>query len=241
MQSFRYDSVGSTNDVARRLIGSGDVVDGQAYVVARHQTNGRGTYGRVWCSPKDAGIYMSVVHCVALPRVRREQVVAFTMSAGVACVEVIRAMTGVQVYLKPVNDLLVNNRKLGGILIETVLQGETIQAVITGIGINVSIAERPIHRLDTRGAGATAANPTKHRLDTRGTGATAAGATETGAIPAQPICLQELVPPVRFALINIDDLIEAVACKVDQWHGYVFDADYTRVERAFQKYQKNGE
>lgn len=145
VQIFSLDSVDSTNDTAKRLLSEGAIRD-VAYVVAAEQTGGRGTRGRTWASPRGAGIYLSVVHAAqghAWP-----VTTAFTHSAAVACVEALRERTGVAVGIKPVNDLYVAGRKLGGILTETVVTGQCLEAIITGIGINVREAVRQFDGCD---------------------------------------------------------------------------------------------
>lgn len=149
VQFFSLDSVDSTNDAAKRLLGEGAIRD-VAYVVAAEQTGGRGTRGRSWASPRGAGIYLSLVHVAdgrAWP-----VTTAFTQSAAVACVEALREHTGVEVGIKPINDLYAAGRKLGGILTETVVTGQRVEAIITGIGINVRDANR---RLDGHDLAAT--------------------------------------------------------------------------------------
>jgi len=138
-QAFHYDSVDSTNDVAKRLL-QDDRIHECAYIVAREQTAGRGQRGRPWLSPRDAGVYLTIVDFPsALPTPATR---LFTLSAGIACAEVLRERTGVDVRLKPINDLYVDGRKLGGILTEAILEQGNLRALITGIGINVRRAER---------------------------------------------------------------------------------------------------
>ncbi len=149
VQVFSFDSVDSTNDAAKRLLRDGAIRD-VAYVVAAEQTDGRGTRGRSWASPREAGIYLSLVH-VAHGRAW-PVTTAFTQSAAVACVEALREHTGVALGIKPINDLYVAGRKLGGILTETVVTGQRVEALITGIGINVREAVR---QLDGRDVAAT--------------------------------------------------------------------------------------
>ncbi len=134
-QGFWVESVDSTMDEARRLIQAGRI-QGTAFVWSDHQTQGRGTRGRQWSSPKGQGIYLSVVH--RPPEGSRfELTPLFTLAAGVACVEAL-ALCGVDtVRLKPVNDLYAHGRKLGGILVESDVQSEGITTLITGIGLNL--------------------------------------------------------------------------------------------------------
>ncbi len=141
MRLFSFDTIDSTNEQAKRLLAEGLIIH-PAYITAREQIAGRGTRGRSWSSPKDAGIYLSVVQTdydSSLPTTT-----AYTVAAGIACVEVLAEITGLDVRLKPINDLYLNEGKLGGILTEATVQGPRISALITGVGINVRRAERPL-------------------------------------------------------------------------------------------------
>ncbi len=141
MQAFYFDTVESTNDLARSMLREGKIADA-AYLVAREQTAGRGNRGRTWVSPRDAGIYLTVIdrpHVAATNELH-----GFTRAAGIASAEVLEADAGVAVKLKPINDLYVDGRKLGGILTEAVIERNEVRALITGIGINVRKVDRPL-------------------------------------------------------------------------------------------------
>ena len=141
VERFEYDLVDSTNEVAKRLIAEGRISE-RALVCARGQTAGKGTRGRRWLSPRDAGIYFSLVQCcTARPRIPTPE---YTLAAAVGCVEALAETVGVAVRLKPINDLYADGRKLGGILVETTIQNGQMTALITGVGINVRRADRPL-------------------------------------------------------------------------------------------------
>lgn len=141
MQAFHLDSVDSTNEEAKRLIRAGRIT-GPAYVLAHEQTAGKGNQGRFWLSPKDAGIYLSVVEFA--PNGDVPPSTLFTLAAGVACADVLRAQTSLDVRLKPVNDLYLEGRKLGGILVESMVEAGALRAVVVGVGINTRRAARPL-------------------------------------------------------------------------------------------------
>lgn len=138
MQLIEFDSLDSTNDTAKRLIASGEIA-GDACVIAREQTAGRGTAGRCWSSPKDAGLYMSAVLIDAGPIGPSMQ--AITITCGVACAEVLQERYGVAIQLKPVNDLILNGGKLGGILTEATIERGRLKHLIVGIGLNLRRSE----------------------------------------------------------------------------------------------------
>lgn len=141
IQSFHYDEIDSTQDEAKRLIQSGKI-NNIAYVITDSQTSGRGTRGRKWSSPKDSGIYLSVIHTSSI----MELTTLYTQACGIACVEAIKEITGVKCKLKPINDIYFNDKKLGGILIESRLQDKDISYLISGVGINVSKVNHELDR-----------------------------------------------------------------------------------------------
>ena len=143
IQSFYYESLDSTMDEAKRLIKSGQITD-TAFVVANYQTSGRGTRGRTWSSPEGSGIYLSVVH---LPKSGEhfKLTTLYTLASGIACAQAIKEVCGISTNLKPINDLYANEKKLGGILVESTLHKEEISALITGIGINT---HKAFHQID---------------------------------------------------------------------------------------------
>lgn len=126
----RFDSVSSTNDVAAgRPEGT--------VIIAAEQTAGKGRLGRSWTSPPGEGLYLSIVLRPPLPFDRLWQT-AFVVSLA-AC-EAIRQVSGLDARIKWPNDILIGDRKVCGILIETRGRGdaETRRPVIAGIGINVN-------------------------------------------------------------------------------------------------------
>lgn len=127
------DAVPSTMDVAFRL-GMEGAVEG-TLVCAEGQTKGKGRLGRHWNSPKGKGIYMSVILRPSLPPTEAAQL---TLLTAVAVCEAIRRVTGVAARIKWPNDILVEDRKLAGILTELSAETDRVRFVVIGIGINVN-------------------------------------------------------------------------------------------------------
>lgn len=116
--------------------------------MARQQTAGRGRLGRKWVSPPDSGIYVSLLLRPAVPLV---DLPVITLAVGVAASKAIEQSTGVKAGLKWVNDLVVEGRKLGGILAEMPstyapggAQAPLKPALVIGIGINICLDEKEI-------------------------------------------------------------------------------------------------
>jgi BirA family biotin operon repressor/biotin-[acetyl-CoA-carboxylase] ligase len=139
-----FETTGSTNDVAAALAVR-DEAEGTV-VMADAQTAGRGRRGNNWFSPPGAGLYVSVVLAPGrAPSAPERAVALLTLSAGVALAEAIERTTGLAPAIKWPNDLLVDGRKLAGILAEGVIlpAGGAVTRVVLGYGINVSPASYP--------------------------------------------------------------------------------------------------
>lgn len=135
-----YDSLPSTNNEAKRLLSAG--AEPALLVVANHQSQGRGRMGRSFYSPKDSGIYMSIALKLQL---KAEDALLVTTAASVAVCRSIDTLCGVKTQIKWVNDILLQGRKIGGILTEgiTDLESGMLESVVVGIGINYTASEFP--------------------------------------------------------------------------------------------------
>ena len=140
----RYESVDSTNDLAIRMAEEG-APEGTV-VIADEQTAGKGRHGRSWSSPPGSGLYLSVI---LRPNLPFEQLWQMAFVASVAAAEAIAEVSSLPAQIKWPNDVLVNGRKVCGILVEapkaTRGRGDTgtRRPVIIGIGINVNIERFP--------------------------------------------------------------------------------------------------
>jgi BirA family biotin operon repressor/biotin-[acetyl-CoA-carboxylase] ligase len=127
-----YDSIASTQLRARELAQEGVP---RAIVVAGEQTAGRGRAARRWESPKDSGLYASVLFRPSLPQAKAHLV---NIAAALSVAEAVRSLSGQVLSLKWPNDLLNGeDRKLCGILSESATREGTLDHCITGIGINL--------------------------------------------------------------------------------------------------------
>lgn len=132
------DSVDSTNTYAKTLAQSG--APQGTCVLANRQTGGRGRLGRSFSSPADMGVYLSVI---LRPGCKPEELMHLTCCAGVAMCDAVEKAAGIRPQIKWINDLVVNKRKLGGILTELSVNGQgTVDYAIVGIGINCCQQEK---------------------------------------------------------------------------------------------------
>ena len=128
-------TVDSTNNRLRELALCGAPA-GQV-VLADAQTKGRGRRGRVFASPKQQGIYLSIL---LRPDSLPADIAEITAWTAVAVNNAIESVCGIRAGIKWVNDLIINRKKICGILTETSVESESgyVQSVIIGIGINVN-------------------------------------------------------------------------------------------------------
>ncbi|WP_440109770.1 biotin--[acetyl-CoA-carboxylase] ligase [Paenibacillus sp. QZ-Y1] len=106
-----------------------------AVVLAEEQTGGRGRFGRKWFSPPGKGIWMSVLLRPDLPLQNTPQL---TLLTGVAVCRAVRSCTGADAGIKWPNDLLIDGRKVCGILLESTVEDHEVRYCIAGIGVDVN-------------------------------------------------------------------------------------------------------
>jgi BirA family biotin operon repressor/biotin-[acetyl-CoA-carboxylase] ligase len=130
---YYYDSVGSTNVEAKKLA---DKNSGEGWIViAEEQTEGKGRLGRTWQSPKKTGIWMSIV---LRPDVEPREVPQLTQLAAAALIEAL-AKFGIEAQIKWPNDIVINGKKICGILTEMTGTIERLNYIILGVGMNVNL------------------------------------------------------------------------------------------------------
>nr|WP_295277298.1 biotin--[acetyl-CoA-carboxylase] ligase [uncultured Blautia sp.] len=135
-----FDKISSTNLEARQMAVSGQAGHG-SFVVAMEQTAGRGRRGREFYSPKDSGIYLSVI---LEPQGTLEGSLLITTAAATAVYKAVKEVCKVELGIKWVNDLYKDGRKVCGILTEAVTDFESgnIEFAIVGIGLNLYVESK---------------------------------------------------------------------------------------------------
>ncbi len=132
------DTVDSTNNYAKTLAMAGRFRSGTA-ITADEQTSGRGRSGRSFQSPRGKGVYLTLLWKPDVPPIRA---VNLTACVAVAVRDGIEKCCGVSPGIKWTNDIVLDGKKLCGILTEMAVEGETgaLQYLITGIGVNANQA-----------------------------------------------------------------------------------------------------
>jgi BirA family transcriptional regulator, biotin operon repressor / biotin---[acetyl-CoA-carboxylase] ligase len=135
---FHFFRTDSTNRVAMEL-GYAEEPEGTV-VFAEEQTAGRGRAERAWHSERGTGLYLTLL---LRPKLSPAQAPLLTMLAGLSAHAAIQAQTALNIELKWPNDLLLNGKKLGGILTEMHAEPSVVRFVIVGLGINVNQEKFP--------------------------------------------------------------------------------------------------
>jgi BirA family transcriptional regulator, biotin operon repressor / biotin---[acetyl-CoA-carboxylase] ligase len=128
-----YEVVDSTNTIAKR-IGKESGNHG-VLVLAKSQSAGRGRLGRDWESPKNEGIWMSLI---LQPSIDISNASMLTLVAALAVNKGIRKVTKLDSLIKWPNDIIINGKKVCGILTEMSTSKNTLECIVVGVGINVS-------------------------------------------------------------------------------------------------------
>ncbi len=126
--------IDSTNEEGKRQAAKG-CEDG-LLIICDDQTAGKGRLGRSWQAEKNRGIYMSMV---LYPDIMPTEIPQITLVTGIAVMRAINNVTGLKTQIKWPNDIIINGKKLAGILAEMSAEMEKVNYVVIGIGINVNM------------------------------------------------------------------------------------------------------
>jgi BirA family biotin operon repressor/biotin-[acetyl-CoA-carboxylase] ligase len=127
-----HDEVDSTNEIAKELARKGEKEG--ALVIASEQSKGKGRLDRVWESPK-GGVFMSLI---LNPDIHPKAASKLTLLSGLAVIRAIKSLYDLDAKLKWPNDIILNDKKLGGVLSEMEGEAERVNFVVVGIGIDAN-------------------------------------------------------------------------------------------------------
>ena len=129
---YHFETIGSTNLFAKKLVKEG--AEEGIVVVADVQSGGRGRKNRTWSSP-EGGLLFSIV---LYPKISPQRVMLITMASSIAVAQGIKEITGINPVIKWPNDLLINEKKVCGILTEIDAEMDSINYTVVGIGVNAN-------------------------------------------------------------------------------------------------------
>lgn len=137
------DSIDSTNSYGKKISES-DFMEGTV-IITEEQTAGRGRLGREWVSPKGNGVYLSIM---LKPDIKPIQATQITIIAAYAVAKTIRDVFKLNALIKWPNDIVINGRKVCGILTEMGAEIDIVNYLIVGIGVNANIEEKQLSDYD---------------------------------------------------------------------------------------------
>lgn len=157
---FCFDEIDSTNTKAKELAEQG--YPSGTLVVADRQIAGRGRRGRSWDSPAGIGIFMTLL---LKPDINPNNASMLTLVTALATAQAISDVTGAEAKIKWPNDIVINGKKVCGILTEMSAQFDYINHIVIGIGINVHNESFPEEIRETAGSLLLESGKRIHRAD----------------------------------------------------------------------------
>jgi BirA family biotin operon repressor/biotin-[acetyl-CoA-carboxylase] ligase len=131
---YYFNEIDSTNRYCKEL-GEKKAPEG-TLVVAEYQEKGRGRLGRTWTSPARKGLWFSLL---LRPKIAPQEASRLTLLTAVAVAEALHKQCNLAVGIKWPNDILINGKKIGGILLEIKAEADQINYLVLGIGININV------------------------------------------------------------------------------------------------------
>ncbi|HEU5120237.1 MAG TPA: biotin--[acetyl-CoA-carboxylase] ligase, partial [Candidatus Nitrosocosmicus sp.] len=130
---YFFESLGSTQDFAIDLISKSNILE-PSVIICDIQSGGRGRKGSAWASPK-GGIWMSIIF---EPNLKINQLFFNVIITSLLLCSIIKSYINKSVQIKWPNDILVNKKKIAGILMDAQIQNENIKKIILGVGVNAN-------------------------------------------------------------------------------------------------------
>lgn len=162
-QIHLYRELASTNSEAMSLAQTGAAHG--TLVLTESQTDGRGRQARVWFSPPGVNLYCSLIVRGLGPGLSLQNWLSWVpLTTALAIAEAVQTVTGLSLSLKWPNDLLLHERKVGGILCESSLASPTDPVVVIGIGLNVNVPGESFPE-DLRSIATSLCRATPHPID----------------------------------------------------------------------------
>ena len=131
---YFYEEIDSTQNEIFRRIKKGQIINGSV-IMADIQTAGKGTHGRIWHTDEKGNIAFSFyiqTNCEI------ERLDGLTIDIAKILVDMFREKYKINIQIKEPNDLMINNKKIGGILTQGKINGKYIKYLVIGIGININ-------------------------------------------------------------------------------------------------------
>lgn len=129
---FEYEEIDSTQDEAKRKSKKENIPDGSIFI-CNNQTSGKGTHGRIWHTDEEKNIafsYYIETNC------KSENLEGITIEIAQILVKIFKEFYDIKLDIKKPNDIMIKDKKVGGILTESKVSSEIVKFLVIGIGIN---------------------------------------------------------------------------------------------------------
>lgn len=133
--TYIFDELDSTNNYATELLSKSNPSEGTV-IKACFQTAGRGQIGRSWKSEPNKNLLCSIILYPKFLLAHEQFLLNMAISIGIC--DAVQAFVSEEIFIKWPNDIYIGKRKVGGILIQSNLNGQKIQSCIVGIGLNIN-------------------------------------------------------------------------------------------------------
>lgn len=143
-ETHYFSEIDSTNAKAKQLAADG--APHGTLVLADTQKEGKGRRGRNWSSPSGSGIWMSLI---VRPEIIPSKASMLTLVMALSVSKALRELTGLTIQIKWPNDIVINGKKLCGILTEMSAEVDYIHSIVIGVGINVNTTDFPEELMQT--------------------------------------------------------------------------------------------
>lgn len=130
---IEFDEIPSTQKYAEKIVENN--VENGTIIVAKYQTAGIGTHGRKWYTEDGKNITFTMI---LYPNCKIEKLSDFTLEVANAIVKAVEDLYNIKLDIKKPNDIICNEKKLGGILTQTKLLNEDVKYILIGIGLNTN-------------------------------------------------------------------------------------------------------
>lgn len=137
---YFYDDIDSTQLQALSILKKEQENAKNIIIMARTQSAGKGRMERKWQSPL-GGLWLSII---LKPDISASLLTFFPLAIGISICETIKEITGIKPKLKWPNDVLINNKKVAGTIIDAGIEKDKIDYIIVGIGINLNFSTKDI-------------------------------------------------------------------------------------------------
>ena len=135
MRIIKLNAIDSTNSYLKQL-STNEIVEDNTIVVANYQTHGRGQMGSTWASENSKNLMFSVFKDISFLQIEKNFYISMAVSLSIF--KTLKSFSIPKLHIKWPNDILSENKKVCGILIENIIKQNQLKATIIGVGLNVN-------------------------------------------------------------------------------------------------------